>query len=106
MDKERFRSASPVDHSLCSLELGERADALGEGRGYVKMAGGRGLGGLARFLIMMSCEVRNMQICSANNCASECEIRINKIKYIYEQERKHRGNIGQYLPRHQEIFVF
>ena len=38
MDKERFRSASPVDRSLCSLELGERADALGEGRGYAKMA--------------------------------------------------------------------
>ena len=38
MDKERFRSASPVDRSLCSLELGERADALGEGRRYVKMA--------------------------------------------------------------------
>lgn len=31
MDKERFRSATPVDRSLYSLELGERADALGEG---------------------------------------------------------------------------
>ena len=28
MDKERFRSAAPVDRSLCSLELGERADTL------------------------------------------------------------------------------
>ena len=36
MDKEIFRSAAPVDRSLCSLELVERADALGEGRGYVK----------------------------------------------------------------------
>lgn len=26
-----FRSASPVDRSLCSLELVDRADALGEG---------------------------------------------------------------------------
>ena len=44
MDKEIFRSATLVDRSLCSLELGERADALGEGRGYVKMAGGEGIG--------------------------------------------------------------
>lgn len=44
MDKERFRSAAPVDRSLCSLELGERADSLGEGRGYVKMAGREGIG--------------------------------------------------------------
>ena len=39
-----WRSAAPVDRSLCSLELGERADALGEGRGYVKMAGREGFG--------------------------------------------------------------
>ena len=87
MDKERFRSASPVDRSLCSLELGERADALGEGRRYVKMAVLGEVKCFGKVFDNYELRIMNYENLLAKNRLSECEIRINKINIVYEQKR-------------------